>query len=156
MRVERMDTIEDRLISFAEALRFRDIDPAVLRAFKQRFIDAIGCALGAFGAEPVSMARKIASRVQSSPGATVIGTREKSSIELAGFANTAMIRCLDLNDDYFGKDGPTPVIPSAQFWRRRNRSEPMGKLSSRVPSSPMRRFVDWRTRWACAISAGTT
>jgi 2-methylcitrate dehydratase len=108
MRVERMDTIEDRLISFAEALRFRDIDPAVLRAFKQRFIDAIGCALGAFGAEPVSMARKIASRVQSSPGATVIGTREKSSIELAGFANTAMIRCLDLNDDYFGKDGPHP------------------------------------------------
>jgi 2-methylcitrate dehydratase len=29
-------------------------------------------------------------------------------VELAGFANTAMIRCLDLNDDYFGKDGPHP------------------------------------------------
>jgi 2-methylcitrate dehydratase len=115
-----MDTIEDRLVSFAEALRFRDIDPSVLHALKQRFIDAIGCALGAFDAEPVSMARKIAFRVQSSPGATVIGTRTKSSIELAGFANTAMIRCLDLNDDYFGKDGPHPsdtigaLLPAAE------------------------------------------
>jgi 2-methylcitrate dehydratase len=115
-----MDTIEDRLVSFADAVRFGDIDPRVLHALKQRFIDAIGCALGAFDAEPVSMARKIASRVQSSPGATVIGTRAKSSIELAGFANTAMIRCLDFNDDYFGKDGPHPsdtigaVLPVAE------------------------------------------
>ncbi len=27
---------------------------------------------------------------------------------MAAFANTTMIRCLDLNDDYFGKDGPHP------------------------------------------------
>jgi 2-methylcitrate dehydratase len=115
-----MDTIEDRLVSFAEALRFGDIDSRVLHSIKQRFIDAIGCALGAFDAEPVSIARKMVSRVQSSPGATVIGTRAKTSIELAGFANTAMIRCLDLNDDYFGKDGPHPsdtigaVLPVAE------------------------------------------
>ena len=38
----------------------------------------------------------------------MIGTGTKSSPELAAFANTAMIRCLDLNDDYFGKDGPHP------------------------------------------------
>lgn len=103
-----MDNVENVLTSFTEALSFRDIDSQVLHAVKRRFIDAIGCALGAFNAEPVAVARNMASRVQSSPGATVMGTRMKTSIELAVFANTAMIRCLDFNDDYFGKDGPHP------------------------------------------------
>lgn len=103
-----MDNVENVLTSFTEALSFRDIDSQVLHAVKQRFIDAIGCALGAFNAEPVALARNMASRVQSSPGATVMGTRMKTPIELAAFANTAMIRCLDFNDDYFGKDGPHP------------------------------------------------
>ena len=54
------------------------------------------------------IARKIASRVESSTKAGLIGTSIKTLPELAAFANTAMIRCLDLNDDYFGKDGPHP------------------------------------------------
>ena len=103
-----MDKTEERLTSFAGSLRFRDIEPQVLHAIKQRFIDTMGCALGAFHAEPSVIARKIASRVESSTKAGLIGTNIKTAPELAAFANTAMIRCLDLNDDYFCKDGPHP------------------------------------------------
>ncbi|HEY7168360.1 MAG TPA: MmgE/PrpD family protein [Candidatus Binatia bacterium] len=103
-----MDATERRLVSFAQSLAFDDLNREVLDAIKQRFIDAIGCALGAFDAEPAAIARKIALRVQTPAGSGVIGTCEKSSPELAAFANTAMIRLLDFNDDYFGKDGPHP------------------------------------------------
>jgi 2-methylcitrate dehydratase len=75
---------------------------------KRRFIDTIGCALGAFHVDMSRIARSIALRTQNSAKAGVIGTDAKSSPDLAAFANTAMIRCLDLNDDYFGKDGPHP------------------------------------------------
>src|ERR1051325_9197815 len=106
-RIE-MDAIEERLVSFAQSVEFGNLDRAVLDAIKQRFIDAIGCALGALNAEPVLIARKMAARLQAAGSAGVIGTRDKSSPELAAFANTAMIRFLDFNDDYFGKDGPHP------------------------------------------------
>ncbi len=108
MRGALMDKIEERLTLFVSSLRFRDIEPPVLHAVKRRFIDTIGCALGAFHVETSRIARNIASRVESSAKAGVIGTGAKSSPDLAAFANTAMIRCLDLNDDYFGKDGPHP------------------------------------------------
>ena len=103
-----MDSIENRLIAFVGGLNFRDLESSVLHAIKQRFIDTIGCALGAFPAAPSVIARTIACSVKSSTAAGLIGTQTKSSPELAAFANTAMIRCLDLNDDYFGKDGPHP------------------------------------------------
>jgi 2-methylcitrate dehydratase len=89
-------------------LDFRDLTPTVIHAIKQRFIDTIGCALGAFSTEPAVITRRIAANVQSSLNAGILGTRIKSSPELAAFANGAMIRCLDFNDDYFGKDGPHP------------------------------------------------
>jgi 2-methylcitrate dehydratase len=103
-----MDKTAERLLSFTGSLRFADLEPQVLHAIKQRFIDTIGCALGAFNAESSVIAKKIASDVKSSAGARILGTRTASSPDLAAFANTAMIRCLDLNDDYFGKDGPHP------------------------------------------------
>jgi 2-methylcitrate dehydratase len=103
-----MDNTTDGIVSFATGLDFRDLSPAAIHAIKQRFIDTIGCALGAFSAEPAVITRRIASYVQSSFGAGILGTRIKSSVEMAAFANGAMIRCLDFNDDYFGKDGPHP------------------------------------------------
>ena len=103
-----MDHTTERIVSFATSLDFRDLTPTVIHAIKQRFIDTIGCALGAFSTEPAVITRRIASNVQSSFSAGILGTRVKSSAELAAFANGAMIRCLDFNDDYFGKDGPHP------------------------------------------------
>ena len=59
-----MDKTEERLISFACSVRFRDIEPPILDALKRRFIDTIGCALGDFHVETCRIARNIASRVE--------------------------------------------------------------------------------------------
>jgi 2-methylcitrate dehydratase len=106
--IKVMDGAEKRLVDFADALSFAELEPELLHAIKQRFIDTIGCALGAFREESSEIARRIAVAHSSADGVGVLGTSLQSSPELAAFANTAMIRCLDLNDDYFGKDGPHP------------------------------------------------
>ena len=103
-----MDRIEEKLTHFAHSLTFGDIRPQVLHAIKLRFIDTIGCALAGYNESPAKIARSLAAEVHSTVGADVIGVLRKSSPEMAAFANTTMIRCLDLNDDYFGKDGPHP------------------------------------------------
>jgi 2-methylcitrate dehydratase len=103
-----MDLLEERLVSFTQAQQFSEIEPQVLRAIKLRFIDTMGCALAGYNERPAAIARSLAAKVSSTLQAGVIGTASKSSPEMAAFANTTMIRCLDLNDDYFGKDGPHP------------------------------------------------
>jgi len=103
-----MDPIEEKLVRFTDSFTFDNIEAQGLHAIKLRFIDTIGCALAGYNEGPAKIARSVAAQVRSSVEAGVIGTNWKSSPELAAFANTTMIRCLDLNDDYFGKDGPHP------------------------------------------------
>jgi 2-methylcitrate dehydratase len=103
-----MDRIEEKLTDFVHSLTFGDIQPQILHAIKLRFIDTIGCALAGANERPAVIAYHLAAQVQSSVESGVIGITHKSSPEMAAFANTTMIRCLDLNDDYFGKDGPHP------------------------------------------------
>ena len=103
-----MDRVEEKLVGFAHSLNFGDIPPQVLHAIKLRFIDTIGCALAGYNEQPAKIARTLAAEINATVEAGVIGTLAKSSVEMSAFANTTMIRCLDLNDDYFGKDGPHP------------------------------------------------
>lgn len=103
-----MDVVEEKFVRFVDSLEFKDIDAQVLHAIKLRFIDSIGCALAGYNEAPAKIARHLAAQVRSTEGAGVFGVGAKTSPEMAAFANTTMIRCLDLNDDYFGKDGPHP------------------------------------------------
>jgi 2-methylcitrate dehydratase len=103
-----MDAVEEKLVRFVASLKFEDIDKQVLHAIKLRFIDSIGCALAGYNEAPAKIARHLVAQVRCAEEAGVIGAAIKSSPEMAAFANTTMIRCLDLNDDYFGKDGPHP------------------------------------------------
>jgi 2-methylcitrate dehydratase len=123
-----MDKNSERIVSFASSLEFRDLSPAVVRAIKLRFIDTVGCALGAFSAAPAVITRRLASGVQSASPAGVLGSHIKSSPDLAAFANGAMIRCLDFNDDYFGKDGPHPSDTIAAVLAAADSSHANGKL----------------------------
>ena len=116
-----MDAVEEKLIRFVDSFAFADIETPVLHAIKLRFIDTIGCALAGYDEAPAKIARRLAAQVRSSEEAGMIGTSAKTSAEMATFANTTMIRCLDLNDDYFGKDGPHPsdligaVLPASEI-----------------------------------------
>ena len=91
-----------RLAGYADGLRYEDLDDATVESVKVHIIDALGCALAAFDDKPVRICRDVA-LANGGGGATVIGTRRRSSLELATFANGAAIRYLDLNDAYVGR-----------------------------------------------------
>lgn len=104
-----MTTVAEQLAAFAHRLTFDDLPEAVVHEAKRRVIDSIGCALGAFDSEPCRIARRIASTIKSDSPATVLGTEQKTSQDLAAFANGTMVRYLDYNDTYLSKE---PAHPS--------------------------------------------
>jgi 2-methylcitrate dehydratase len=94
-----MDDLTKKLSNFAASLQFASLPNVVVHAAKQRLIDTLGCALGGRGALPVTMAREVGEGVV--PGrwsGRVIGFPERTTVEIAAFANSIMSRYLDYND----------------------------------------------------------
>ena len=109
------NTLADRLAVSAAALRFEHLPPAVVHEVKRRVIDSIGCALGAWSAEPCAIARRVASACSGGRGSQLLGTRLAASPDWAAFANGCMVRYLDYNDTYLSKEPahPSDNIPAA-------------------------------------------
>jgi len=86
-------------------------DAAAVHQCKRRVIDTMACALGAYPAEPSRIARAVAFANGGTAGGCVLGTRRRTSPELAAFANSVMGRYLDGNDTYPGGGGhPSDMI----------------------------------------------
>lgn len=98
-----------RLAEYATSLTFDKLPSEAVLEAKRRIIDALGCALGAYDAEPAHIARKVAQLSSNPNGATVLGTRHKTSPDHAAFASGVMMRYLDFNDTYLSKE---PAHPS--------------------------------------------
>jgi 2-methylcitrate dehydratase len=110
-----MDKTLQTLADFTASLRFADVPQSVFHETKRHLLDFLGCALGAFTAEPVRAARRLATGVLGGElGGTVWGTRHLSSPDLACFSNGLMGRYLDFNDQYSGRTTghPSDVIPA--------------------------------------------
>jgi 2-methylcitrate dehydratase len=109
-----MDATTAYLSDYACRLAPGDVPPDAVHQVKRTLIDSLGCAAGAFDAEPAAIARRLASRVSGQPPARVFGTRPPTSIDLAAFANTVMVRYLDCNDTYAarGTGHPSDMIPA--------------------------------------------
>jgi 2-methylcitrate dehydratase len=109
-----MDRTTELLSAYACKLTYQDLPDEVVHQVKRTLVDTVGCALGGFHAEPSIIARRIASRVTSSTPARVLGTKDTTAPDLAGFANGVMVRYLDYNDSYFSPGGghPSDMIPA--------------------------------------------
>jgi 2-methylcitrate dehydratase len=109
-----MDRTTDLLSTYACRLTYQDLPPEAVHQAKRTLIDTFGCALGGFHAEPAVIARRLASRVTSSMPSRVLGTKDDSAPDMAGFANGVMVRYLDCNDAYFSPGGghPSDLIPA--------------------------------------------
>lgn len=103
-----MSTLAQRLATYAADFRYEALPQAVRHEAKRRIIDALGCALGAYTAEPAKIARTVALE-QGGRQSTLFGTPRKTTADLAAFANGLMIRYLDYNDTYLSKE---PAHPS--------------------------------------------
>jgi 2-methylcitrate dehydratase len=104
--------LANRLAEYAFGLKFEQLDQATVHEVRRRLIDSLACALGAYDAGAPSVARRVASRVDSRPGASFLGGRNKTSPDLAAFANGILFRYLDYNDTYLSLE---PAHPSDNF-----------------------------------------
>lgn len=102
-------TVAEVLAQYSSSLEYKDIPANIVRESKKRIIDALGCAIGALDAEPVRFSRKIAEKATVKNGGTLLGTRKKSTPDLASFVNGIMVRYFDYNDTYLSKE---PAHPS--------------------------------------------
>jgi 2-methylcitrate dehydratase len=102
-------TLARDLAEYVRAVRYSDLGPETVKEVKRRMVDSLGCAIGAFDARPVRIARLVAGNMRAVRGATVMGTRNKVSPDAATFVNGTMIRYFDYNDTYLSKE---PAHPS--------------------------------------------
>jgi 2-methylcitrate dehydratase len=116
-----MKTLAQQLSDYASALHPRDLPAEVIKQTKRLIIDTIGCAIGAYTSEPSKIARDLASAFGSGrQHATIIGSGQTTSPDLAAFVNGVMIRYLDYNDGYTSKvsghpsDNISAVLASAE------------------------------------------
>ena len=110
-----METASRILGRFASALRYEDLSPEVIRYSKHLLLDTLGVALGGYLSEPSYITRSMVRELGGRPEATIIGSGEKTSCSLAGFANGVMVRYLDFMDIYFNLEmcHPSENIPTA-------------------------------------------
>jgi 2-methylcitrate dehydratase len=108
-------TLAEQLAGLSVGLKFEDLPAPVVHEVKRRVIDSIGCALGAWNAEPCVIARQVASTFSAKCGATLLGTRHQAPPDWAAFANGCLVRYLDYNDTYLSREPahPSDNIPAA-------------------------------------------
>jgi len=93
-----------RLAGYAESIRFADLDAPTIERAKIHLLDSLGCGLSAFAEETVASVRKLALAAGGN-AATIIGTKQRTTLEWAAFTNGAAIRADDINDGYSGGNG---------------------------------------------------
>src|SRR5689334_22730421 len=98
-----------RLADYVDSIRFADLDRATIERAKVHLLDSLGCGLSAFNEETVKSVRELAAAAGGN-AATIIGTKRRTTLEWATFANGAAIRADDINDGYTGTGHPSDNI----------------------------------------------
>jgi len=116
-----VDSVQEQLTSYAYGLNYNSLPPEVIHDAKVRIIDTLGSLMGGFFGEPCRIARNLAAAMPNPDGATVIGTRMKTTPDMAAFANATTARFAELTDSYHGSPGGghisdtiTPVLAAAE------------------------------------------
>jgi len=107
-------SLSERLAEYASSLTYDDLSEAVIVEAKKRMLDAVGCAIGAYGEAPVKAARRFAERGYPGSASTILGTRKRTTPDVATFVNGLMVRYFDFNDTYLSKEPghPSDNIPA--------------------------------------------
>ena len=104
-----MQALAQRIADWALATDFTSLDDRTIHEVNRRVLDSLGTALGAWRSRPARVTRAVATGVQMSGGASVLGSRHRTTPDLATFTNGALVRYLDFNDTYLSKE---PAHPS--------------------------------------------
>jgi 2-methylcitrate dehydratase len=120
-----VDSIQQRLTDYACGLNYDSLTPEAIHAVKVRVIDTLGALIGGFFGESCHIARNLAAQMPNPDGATVIGTRLKTTPDMAAFVNGTTARDGEMNDFYYwpgsGGGHPSdilaPVLAAAEHAR---------------------------------------
>lgn len=88
-----------------------DLGPVPLSSWREarrRVLDSIGVAIGAVDHPAPSAVLRYLTPMSTATGCVLWGTHLRAAPEHAGFYNGALVRCLDYNDAYFGRDSTHP------------------------------------------------
>ena len=107
-----MDRTTEILSSFSCGLNYDDLTPQTVHQAKRVLVDTLACAMGGYLSEPAMIATQLARTVTSTLPSRIWGTKDYSSPDMAGFANSVMVRYLDYNDMSVGGH-PSDSIPGA-------------------------------------------
>src|SRR5262249_52909217 len=80
-----VDRIQQGLTDYAVRLSYESLSPAAIRIAKERVIDTLGALVVGFFGEPCQIARNVAAAMPDPRGATVVGTRMKTTPDMAAF-----------------------------------------------------------------------
>lgn len=108
-------TLASKISRWATQLNYAQLPDKTIHEVKRRVIDSLATCLGAYRSAPAKIAREKAASVPLTSGATIWGTKQCSTPELASFANGTMVRYLDYNDTYLSLEPahPSDNIPAA-------------------------------------------
>ncbi len=119
----KVDRIQQQIVEYAGKLNYESLSSDAAHAAKVRVLDTFGALMGGFLDESSRIARQSAARSPSPDGATVIGTRMKTTPDTAAFVNATTSRCVEMNDTYHGpnshgghpSDVIMPVLAAAEY-----------------------------------------
>jgi 2-methylcitrate dehydratase len=93
-----MDNALSILTDYVVSAQSSELTSSEVDAGVRHHLDGVGCAAGAFNAEPCHIAREIASSVVMVDGCSAYGVKGLTTPEYAAFANSSANRHLDYND----------------------------------------------------------
>src|SRR5262245_57311072 len=117
-----VDSIQVRFAQYGHDLNYADLSSEAIHAAKLRIIDTLGAFVGGFFGEACQIARAVAANMPNSSGATVLGTRAKTTPDMAAFVNATNARYTEMTDSYHWpgsrhghpSDTITPVLAAAE------------------------------------------
>lgn len=109
-----MDSVQQKLVDYAMALTYDRLPAQAVHDAKIRIVDTLGALVGGFFDEPSRLARAMAADVPVAGGVSVLGTRYRTTPDLAAFVNSTTSRSVEMNDvahRHGGRNGhPSDVV----------------------------------------------
>ena len=103
-----MDKTTQTLANYVVDFGYDQMSASAVHEIKKHLLDALACAIGGYTSAPAEIARRVAMNNSGQPPARLFGTGQQTSMEMAAFANTVMVRYLDFNDTYIAKGSGHP------------------------------------------------
>ena len=96
--------VRDDLADLVLSIQYDELGGDVINEGKRLVLDTLACAYGGMDSEPARIIAKTVADLGGNPQSSVIGSGARTSMAGATLVNGTMMRYLDNNDYYFGRD----------------------------------------------------